>query len=200
MRIIIIIPRFPSLLFLIFCTIIALWMNGTEHCSLLFPPTMLITFSHISREQWAPLVEKHKDLRVSSFWTGSQSFLLILFSLPVPMLRLHCQNKKGTPLYPLRFFFWMDEAEFIRTRPGLYWQNKSPAVSHPNLNVYLKYWKTPSSAFFALNTLCEVVSISADTRLWILLHCNEEKSRMHTHTYAHFVHSLVRKRDFSSVK
>lgn len=38
MRIIIIIPRFPSLLFLIFCTIIALWMNGTEHCSLLFFP------------------------------------------------------------------------------------------------------------------------------------------------------------------
>lgn len=83
-------------------------MNGTEHCSLLFSPTMLITFSHISREQWATLVEKHKDLRVSSFWTGSQSFLLILFSLPVPMLRLHCQNKKGTPLYPLRFFSgWM---------------------------------------------------------------------------------------------
>lgn len=108
-------------------------------------------------------VEKHKDLRVSSFWTGSQSFF---FFLPVPMLRLHCQNKEGTPLYPV-IFLWLlglnllEVPVYTERRIVIKCLPSEPKILKHSIGLFLCICFKSKTPLPVSNTLYEIVSISA---------------------------------------
>lgn len=57
-------------------------MNGTEHCSPCFPATMIFFLPYL--REYRPIL-----------WRSIKKFLdRVSVFLPVPVLRLHCQNKK----------------------------------------------------------------------------------------------------------